>query len=176
MEASSNTFDSTANHRPEFVRETCCTFCWYCRTSFTTSYGTFNISSGGVANITITDAGTGYTTSAHTFSFTNARATGAFATATLGTGASATAVIDLGATAPVSGIYTNGKRMRFASNNSLNDSKLSQNACCVVETCNIPSITNLAAKYLLLRLVTSTQDKACDTKRLESPRLSLLNR
>ena len=126
--------------------------------------GTFNVSSGGVANITITNAGTGYT-SAPTLSFTNAGGTGASATATLGTGASATAVIGLGATASVSGVYTNAKRMRFALNNSLNDLKLSQNARCVVETCNIPSITNLAGKYVLLRLVTSTQDKACDTKK-----------
>ena len=82
-------------------------------------------------------------TSAPTFSFTNfIGGTGASATATLGTGASATAVIGLGATASVTGIYTNAKRMRFALNNSLNDLKLSQNARCVVETCNIPSITN----------------------------------
>ncbi len=53
--------------------------------------GTFNVSSGGVANITILNAGTGYT-SAPTLSFTNAGGTGASATATLGTGASATAV------------------------------------------------------------------------------------
>ena len=63
------------------------------------------------------------------------------------------------------GNFTNSKRMRFPLNNALNDLKLSQNARCVVETCNIPSITNLAGKYALLRLVTSTQDKACDTKK-----------
>ena len=61
--------------------------------------------------------------------------------------------------------FTNSKRMRFALNNSLNDLKLSINARCVVETCNIPSITNLAGKYVLLRLVTATQDKTCDTKK-----------
>ena len=55
--------------------------------------------------------------------------------------------------------------MRFALNNSLNDLKLSQNARCVVETCNVPSFQNLAGKYILLRLVTSTQDKTCDTKK-----------
>jgi hypothetical protein len=127
--------------------------------------GTFNISSGGLASITIVDAGTGYT-SAPTLSFTGAGAgTGASATATLGTGASVSAVIGLGASASISGAYTNGKRMRFTLNNALNDLKLSQNARCVVETCNIPSITNLAGKYALLRLVTSTQDKACDTKK-----------
>ncbi len=55
--------------------------------------------------------------------------------------------------------------MRFALNNSINDLKMSQNARCIVETCNIPSITNLAGKYVLLRMVTSTQVKACDTKK-----------
>ena len=127
--------------------------------------GTFTISSGGLTAITIVDAGTGYT-SAPTLSFPGAGAgTGASATATLGTGASATAVIGLGASASISGAFTNAKRMRFTLNNALNDLKLSQNARCVVETCNIPSITNLAGKYVLLRLVTSTQDKACDTKK-----------
>jgi hypothetical protein len=68
----------------------------------------------------------------------------------------------------VNSIYTNSKRMRFALNNSLNDVKLSQNARCVVETCNIPSITNLAGKYVLLRIVISSQDKTCDTKKFLS--------
>ena len=64
--------------------------------------------------------------------------------------------------------YTNSKRMRFTLNNALNDLKLSQNARCVVETCNIPSFQNLAGKYILIRLVTSTQDKTCDTKKFLS--------
>lgn len=127
--------------------------------------GTFTISGGGLTSISITNAGTGYT-SAPTLSFPGAGSgTGASATATLGTGASATAVIGTGASASISGVYTNAKRMRFTLNNALNDLKLSQNARCVVETCNIPSITNMAGKYVLLRLVTSTQDKACDTKK-----------
>ena len=127
--------------------------------------GVFTISGGGLSSIVIGNAGTGYT-SAPTLSFPGAGSgTGASATATLGTGASVTAVVGLGASASISGAYTNGKRMRFTLNNALNDLKLSQNARCVVETCNIPSITNLAGKYVLLRLVTSTQDKACDTKK-----------
>jgi len=127
--------------------------------------GTFTITGGALASITITNAGTGYT-SAPTLSFPGAGSgTGASATATLGTGASANAVIGTGASASINGIYTNGKRMRFTLNNSLNDLKLSQNARCVVETCNVPSFANLAGKYVLLRLVTSTQDKACDTKK-----------
>ena len=126
--------------------------------------GTFTIAGNILSSITITNAGTGYT-SAPTLSFPNAGGTGASATATLGTGASATAVVGTGASAYVSGVYTNSKRMRFALNNSLNDLKLSQNARCVVETCNVPSFQNLAGKYILLRLVTSTQDKTCDTKK-----------
>jgi hypothetical protein len=127
--------------------------------------GVFTISGGVLSSIVIGNAGTGYT-SAPTLSFDGAGpGTGASATATLGTGASATAVIGKGASISLSGIFTNSKRLRFALNNSLNDLKLSQNARCVVETCNIPSITNLAGRYVLLRLVTSTQDKACDTKK-----------
>ena len=60
---------------------------------------------------------------------------------------------------------TYGKHMRFALNNSLNDLKLSINARCVVETFNVPTIQNMGSKYILVRLVTSTQDKTCDTKK-----------
>jgi len=127
--------------------------------------GTFTISGGVLSSISILSAGTGYT-SAPTFSFANApNGTGAGATAVIGTGASATAVIGTGVSAVVGGVYTNSKRMRFPLNNALNDLKLSVNARCVVEMCNIPSITNIAGKYVIVRLVTSTQDKACDTKK-----------
>jgi len=121
--------------------------------------GTFTVSGNAVTSINITNPGNSYT-SAPTLSFSNANYGGA-----PGSGASATAVIGTGASAAVSGIYTNSKRMRFPLNNALNDLKLSQNARCVVETCNIPSITNLAGKYVLLRLITSSQDKTCDTKK-----------
>lgn len=60
---------------------------------------------------------------------------------------------------------TNGIRLRFILNNALNDVKLSQNARCVVETCNIPTLTNMGNKYVVLRLVTATNDKCCDTKK-----------
>ncbi len=50
-------------------------------------------------------------------------------------------------------VFTNAKRMRFTLNNALNDLKLSQYARCVVETCNILCIANLAGRYVLLRLV-----------------------
>ena len=69
---------------------------------------------------------------------------------------------------PAGGTYINSKRMRFTLNNSLNDLKLSQNARCIVETCNLTSFQNLAGKYILIRLVTSTQDKTCDTKKFLS--------
>ena len=60
---------------------------------------------------------------------------------------------------------TNGIRLRFALKNALSDVVLSQNARCVVETCNIPTLTNTGSKYVVLRLVTSSNDKCCDTKK-----------
>ena len=75
----------------------------------------------------------------------------------------------------VSGTYTNAKRMRFILNNALNDLKLSINARCVVETCNIPTISNMGSKYVLIRLVTSTNDKTCDTKKFLSGNPILLS-
>ena len=118
--------------------------------------GTFVVTAGGtISTVTITNAGTGYS-SAPNISFANS---------TGGTGASVTAVIGSGATIAVSGIYTNGKRMRFALNNALNDLKLSVNARCIVEMCNVPSFQNMAGKYVVIRLVTATQDKTCDTKK-----------
>ena len=127
--------------------------------------GTFTISSGGLTSISITNAGTGYT-SAPTLSFPGAGAgTGASATATLGTGASATAVIGTGASASVSGIFTNSKRMRFSLNNSLNDVKLSQNAKCVLESCHIPNITNMTGNSVLLRINASSEYKTFDTSK-----------
>ena len=126
--------------------------------------GTFTITGGVLASISITNAGTGYT-SAPTFNFSSAGGTGASATATLGTGASVSAVIGTGASASVGGVFTNSKRMRFTLNNALSDLRLSQNARCVVETCNIPSFANMAGRYALIRLVVSSQDKTYDTKK-----------
>ena len=119
---------------------------------------------GVITALTIVNAGTGYT-SAPTLDFSAGGGSGANIIAKVGNGASATAVIGTGANVSVNGYYTNSKRMRFALNNSLNDIKLSVNARCVVETCNIPSFTNLAGKYILLRLCVSSQDKTCDTKK-----------
>ena len=117
--------------------------------------GTFTISAGGsLTTVTITTPG--FYQNVPILSFPGAGA---------GTGASATAVIGSGALANITGIYTNSKRMRFGLNNALNDVKLSQNARCIVETCNIPSFANMAGKYALIRLVVSSQDKTCDTKK-----------
>ena len=66
---------------------------------------------------------------------------------------------------PYNSNVINGVRMRFKLNGALNDVKLSTNARCIVEMCNIPTLTNATNKYAILRLVTSTQDKVCDTKK-----------
>ena len=59
--------------------------------------------------------------------------------------------------------YTNGKTIRFNLNGSFNDVKLSQNCRCIMEACYIPAITGIS-NYILVRLGTSTNDKALDTK------------
>jgi hypothetical protein len=127
--------------------------------------GTFTVSGTSVNNVTITNPGTGYTSNP-TLSFANSpNGSGASCTAFVGTGASFTVVVGTGASATVGGVFTNSKRMRFTLNNALGDLRLSQNARCVVETCNIPSFQNMAGKYALVRLVVSSQDKTYDTKK-----------
>ena len=59
--------------------------------------------------------------------------------------------------------YTNGKTIRFNLNGSFNDVKLSQNCRCIMEACYMPAVTGIA-NYILVRLGTSTNDKALDTK------------
>ena len=125
---------------------------------------TASASAGVITSLTIVNAGSGYT-SLPTLSFMPGGGTGADIISKIGSGATVNAVIGNGAIASFNGFYTNSKRMRFGLNNSLNDIKLSQNARCVVETCNIPSFQNLAGRYVLLRLVASSQDKTCDTKK-----------
>jgi hypothetical protein len=115
--------------------------------------GTYTVTGNVVASISITTPGR--YNSAPTLSFPLGG----------GTGASATAVIGTNAVANVTGVFTNAKRMRFTLNNGLNDLRLSQNARCVVETCNIPSFQNMAGRYALVRLVVSSQDKTYDTKK-----------
>jgi hypothetical protein len=59
--------------------------------------------------------------------------------------------------------YTNGKTIRFNLNGGFNDVKLSHNCRCVMEACYMPAITGIT-NYILVRLGTSTNDKALDTK------------
>ena len=61
------------------------------------------------------------------------------------------------------GPYINGKTIRFNLNGSFNDVKLSQNCRCIMEACYMPAVTGIA-NYILVRLGTSTNDKALDTK------------
>jgi len=125
---------------------------------------TASASAGVITTINIVNEGSGYT-SGPTFDLSLGGGTGGNITSKVGNGASASAVIGSGAIVAINGYYINSKRMRFALNNALNDIKLSQNARCIVETCNVPSFANLAGKYILLRLCCSSQDKTCDTKK-----------
>ena len=59
--------------------------------------------------------------------------------------------------------YINGKIIRFNLNGAFNDVLLSRNARCIMEACYVPAITGIS-NYLLVRLCTSTNDKALDTK------------
>ena len=59
----------------------------------------------------------------------------------------------------------NSIRMRFDLKGVLSDMVLSQNARAIVEMACIPSITNSNGRTVIVRLVTSTQDKCCDTKK-----------
>jgi hypothetical protein len=126
---------------------------------------TASATEGIITALTILNPGTGYT-STPTFDFSEGGGTGANINAKIGSGATANAVIGSGAVATAGGYFTNSKRMRFVFNDSLKNVILSQNARCVVQSCNIPSLTNLAGKYVILRLVVSSQDKLWDTKKL----------
>jgi hypothetical protein len=59
--------------------------------------------------------------------------------------------------------FRNGKTIRFNLNSAFNDVILSHNARCVMEACYVPVITGFS-NYILVRLVTPTNDKALDTK------------
>ena len=58
---------------------------------------------------------------------------------------------------------TNSKIMRFSLNNSLNDVKLSQNARCILEACQIPNIPNLINHIAHIRLGASSETKTYDS-------------
>jgi len=59
--------------------------------------------------------------------------------------------------------FRNGKTIRFNLNSAFNDVVLSHNARCIMEACYVPAITGIT-NYILVRLVTPTNDKALDTK------------
>ena len=59
--------------------------------------------------------------------------------------------------------FRNGKTIRFNLNSAFNDVILSHNARCIMEACYVPAVTGLS-NYILVRLVTPTNDKALDTK------------
>ena len=59
--------------------------------------------------------------------------------------------------------YINGKTIRFNLNGAFNDVKLSENTRCIMEACYMPSIIGIN-NYIIVRLGTSTNDKALDTK------------
>ena len=63
------------------------------------------------------------------------------------------------------GTVNNSIRMRFDLKGFLSNMVLSQNARAIVEMACIPSITNMSGKTVIVRLVTSTQDKCVDTKK-----------
>ena len=56
-------------------------------------------------------------------------------------------------------------RMRFDLKGTLSNMTLSHNARAIVEMACVPSLTNMSGKTVIVRLVTSTQDKVCDTKK-----------
>ena len=116
---------------------------------------TCTVAAGAVSLINITNGGSGYT-SAPTMIFTPTNG---------GSGASATAVLNSIATANATGCLINSKKMRFNLNNSLSNIRLSNNARCIVEMCNVPSITNWAGKNIIIRLGCATRDCVLDTKK-----------
>ena len=62
--------------------------------------------------------------------------------------------------------FTNTKRMRFDLNTVFNNVRLSSNARLVLESCNLPAISGVSAtNYVILRLITSSQDIIYDSHR-----------
>ena len=59
----------------------------------------------------------------------------------------------------------NAIKMRFDLKGSLSNVILSRNARAVVEMACIPTISQMGNRTVIVRLVTSTQDKTCDTKK-----------
>jgi len=64
-----------------------------------------------------------------------------------------------------SGTVNNSIRMRFNLKGVLSTMTLSRNARAILEMACIPTINNMGGRTVIVRLVTSTQDKCCDTKK-----------
>jgi hypothetical protein len=106
---------------------------------------TANVSLGVVTSITITNGGSYTSPPTMVFTPTNG-----------GSGASATVNLNTAATATAVGCIIN---------NNLSHIQLSNNARCVLEMCNIPSLTNWAGKSVIVRLGCATRDTVLDTKK-----------
>ncbi len=65
----------------------------------------------------------------------------------------------------VNNTFTNAIRMRFDLRGNLGDVILSKNARVVVESAQIPGITNATNRLAVVRLLTSTEDKVFDSKK-----------
>jgi len=104
--------------------------------------GSVTITSGAITAVAIKNNGVGYTR-APTLKISWAAG---------GSGAVLTA-----------NIFTNSKRLRYLLNGNLNDIELSKYAQCVLESVHIPAISNTSNNVILLRLVTSTEDKHFDS-------------
>jgi hypothetical protein len=63
------------------------------------------------------------------------------------------------------GTVNNSIRMRFNLKGVLSNMVLSQNARAILESACIPSLQHTHTRITIVRLVTSTQDKVCDTKK-----------
>ena len=60
---------------------------------------------------------------------------------------------------------TNAIRMRFDLRGNLGDVILSKNARIVVESAQIPALSNATTRIAVVRLLTSTEDKVFDSKK-----------
>ena len=79
-----------------------------------------------------------------------------------GSGGTATCVIGTGALLTVPS-YTNGKRLRYSLNGNFNNIVLSKYARLVLESTQIPLISGMSSNVTFIRVVTSTEDKQYDS-------------
>ena len=113
--------------------------------------GTVTLTTNTITGISVLNAGQGYTRPP-TLLITGGGGSGGTATCVIGTGASFTVPS-----------FTNSKRLRYLLNANFNNVELSKYARCVLESAHIPSLANINNQVILLRLVTSTEDKHYDS-------------